>query len=168
MPSSKGRKKKERSKGTKEGEEGEGIPLKQMNEYRRSNRMQPLTKEQHEARQAVVRANNQKAEEALRLKCIQTQSDQPDRSSSRIPSNMQRSSDAQSPAGESDVSGKRDDKIEEDRKNLECARNFQVIANMEHLKEKAEIESKRAEIENQTGKQPNLSFLLQAPTVYHT
>ena len=35
MPSSKSRKKKERSKGPKEEEEDEGIPLKQMNEYRR-------------------------------------------------------------------------------------------------------------------------------------
>ncbi len=57
---------------------------------------------------------------------------------------MQSSSDAQSPSGESTVSGNREDKIEEERKNLESA--------------KAEIESKRAEIENQTGKQPNLSI----------
>jgi hypothetical protein len=159
MPSSKSRKKKERSKGPKEEEEGGGIPLKQMNEYRRSNRMQPLTKEQHEARQAVVRAKNQEAEEALRLKGIQTQLDQPDRSNIEVPSNMQSSSDAQTPQGESALSENRAKKIEEERKNLECAKNFQRIANMEHLAEKAEIESKRAEIENQTGKQPNLSIV---------
>ena len=44
-------------------EEGEGIPLKMANEYRRTNRMGPLTPEQFEARKAVIRANNQKAEE---------------------------------------------------------------------------------------------------------
>ncbi len=43
------------------------------------------------------------------------------------------------------------------RRNLECAKDFQLIANLEHYKEKAEIESKRAEIENQTGLQLNLS-----------
>jgi hypothetical protein len=125
MPSSKSRKKKERSKGPKEEEEGGGIPLKQMNEYRRSNRMQPLTKEQHEARQAVVRAKNQKAEEALRLKGIQTQLDQPDRSNSTD--------------GVSNLY-----QTKSDQKNLESA----------------EIESKRAEIDNQTGIQPNLSSFI--------
>ncbi len=81
MPRDKSKKKKERWKG-KEEEEGEGIPLRQMNEYRRSNRMEPLTKEQHEARKAVIRANNQKAEaeEALRLRGVQTQLDQTERS----------------------------------------------------------------------------------------
>jgi hypothetical protein len=75
MPKDKSKKKKERGKG-KEEEEGEGIPLKQMNEYRMSNRMELLTKEQHDARKAVIRANNQKAEEALKLKGAQTQLDQ--------------------------------------------------------------------------------------------
>jgi hypothetical protein len=56
------------------------------------------------------------------------------------------------------VSDKGLEKIEEERRNLECARDFQRIANMEHYKEKAEIESKRAKIENQTGLQPNLSI----------
>ncbi len=58
MPRDKSKKKKECGKG-KEEEEGEGIPLKQMNEYRRSNRMEPLTKEKHESRKAVIRANEQ-------------------------------------------------------------------------------------------------------------
>jgi hypothetical protein len=75
MPKDKRKKKIERGKG-KEEEEGEGIPLKQMNEYRRSNRMELLTKEKHDARKAVIRANNQKAEEALKLKGVQTQLDQ--------------------------------------------------------------------------------------------
>jgi hypothetical protein len=63
----------------------------------------------------VVRANNQKAEEALMFKGIQTQLDQPDRSNNRITSNIQGSSDAQSPSGKSTVSGNREDKIEEER-----------------------------------------------------
>ncbi len=53
-------------------EEGEGIPLKMANEYRRTNRMGPLTSEQFEARKAVIRANNQKAEEAVMGKRVQT------------------------------------------------------------------------------------------------
>ncbi len=48
------------------------------------------------------------------------------------------------------------EKIEEERRNLECAKEFQRIENMEHYKEKAEIERRRAEIENQTGELPNL------------
>jgi hypothetical protein len=54
MTKDKSKKKKERRKG-KEEEEGKGIPLKQMNEFRRSNRMKLLTKEQHEARKAVFK-----------------------------------------------------------------------------------------------------------------
>ncbi len=66
MPKDKSKKKKDKERGKgKEEEKGEGIPLKQMNEYRRSNRTELLTKEQHEARKAVVRGNNQKAEEAV-------------------------------------------------------------------------------------------------------
>ncbi len=42
------------------------------------------------------------------------------------------------------------ERIEEERKNLEIAKDFQRIANEEHYKEKAEIE-------NQTGRQSNLS-----------
>ncbi len=53
-------------------EEGEGIPLKMANEYRRTNRMGLLTPEQFEARKAVIRANNQKAEEAVMGKRVKS------------------------------------------------------------------------------------------------
>ncbi len=68
-------KKKEQGKG-KEQKEGEGISLKVANEYRRTNQMEPLPKEQHEARKAVIWANNKKAEEAVRRMRDQTNSDQ--------------------------------------------------------------------------------------------
>ncbi len=130
MPKNKSKKKKERGKG-KEEEEGEGIPLKQMNEYRRSNRMEFLTKEQHDAKKAVIRANNQKAEEALKLKGIQTQLDQTERSNTQISSNTLSSSNTQSSSRESTVSDKELEKIELERRNLECARDFQRIDNMD-------------------------------------
>ncbi len=133
------------SKG-KEEEEGEGIPLKQMNEYRRSNRMELLTKEQHEARKAVIRGKNQKAEEAVRRKSAQTQSNQTERLST------QSSSDTQLPSGANGMSAEDLERIEAKKKNLESARDFQRIANEEYHKEKAEIE-------NQTGEQINLSIV---------
>ncbi len=58
--------------------------------------MELLTKEQHDARKAVIRANNQKAEEALKLKGIQTQLDQTERSNTQISSNTQSCQDSNS------------------------------------------------------------------------
>ena len=54
---SKKKKKREQGKG-KEEEVNEGIPLKTANEFRRTNRMEPLSKEQWEQRKAVIRENN--------------------------------------------------------------------------------------------------------------
>jgi hypothetical protein len=140
MPKDKSEKKKDKEHGKgKEEEEGEGIPLKQMNEYRRSNRMELLTKEQHEARKAVIRGNNQKAEEAVKRKSVQTQSDQTERSGT------QTSSDTQLPSGANGVSAEDLENIEAEKKNLESARDFQRIANEEHYKEKAEIENQTGE-----------------------
>ena len=62
--SKKSKKKKEQGKG-KEEEVDEGIPLKTANEFRRTNRMEPLSKEQWEQRRAVIRANNEKLEKQL-------------------------------------------------------------------------------------------------------
>ena len=61
---SKKKKKKEQGKG-KEEEVNEGIPLKTAKEFRRTNRMEPLTNEQWEQRRAVIRANNEKLEKQL-------------------------------------------------------------------------------------------------------
>ncbi len=153
MPRDKSKRKKDKEqRKNKEEEEGEGIPLKMANEYRRSNRMEPLTKEQHEARKAVIRANNQKAEEAIKRMHDQTDSDKAASSNTQSPSDAQRQPEANSVAVEES------EKIEAERKNLESARGFQLIANLEHYKEKAKIESLRAENENQTGLQHNLSI----------
>jgi hypothetical protein len=152
MPKDKRKKKKdkERGKGNQE-EEGEGIPLKQMNECRRSNRMAPLTQEQHEARKAVIRANNQKAEEAVKRKSVQTQSGQTERS------NTQSSSEAQLPTvAKAFISAEDLENNEAEERNLKSARDFQRIANEEHYKELAE-----AEIENQTGEHNN--FPIDSP-----
>jgi hypothetical protein len=159
MTKNKNKKKKgsELGKGI-EQEEGEGIPLKMANEYRRSNKMELLTQEQFEARKAVIRANNQKAEEAIRRKSVQTLSDQTERSNIQSSSSSQSSSDTQLSQGASSVSLEEAEKIEAERSNLESARDFQRIANLEHYEEKAAIESKKAESENQTGLQLNSSI----------
>ena len=134
------KKKKEKGKG-KEQAEGEGSPLKVTNEYRRTNRLEPLTKEQHEARKAVIWANNKKAEAAVRRMRDQTNSDQT-LSNTHEPQQTKANN----------VSVEETAKVEAERKNLESARDFQRIANDEYLMEKAEIE-------NQTGEQLNLSFV---------
>ena len=75
----KDKKKKKKAKGVENDmaqEEGEGIALKMANEYRRTNRMELLTPEQFEARKAVIRGNNEKAEEWVKAKRVQTLSDQ--------------------------------------------------------------------------------------------
>jgi hypothetical protein len=51
-----------------------------MNEFKRTNRMEPLTQEQHVKKKAVIRENNLKAEEAVRRKNVETPSDQTERS----------------------------------------------------------------------------------------
>ncbi len=121
------KKKKEQSKG-KEEEEGEGIPLKTANEFRRTNRMEPFSKEQYEKRKAVIRENNSKLEKQLgQMKSAQTQShlsDQTERS------NLQSSSNTQLPSGENSVSVQETEKIEK-----EIAKNFQHIANLEHYED---------------------------------
>jgi hypothetical protein len=111
MPKDKSKKRK-----GKQQEEGEGIPLKQMNEYRRSNRMKLLTKEQHDKKKVVIRENNLKAKEAVRRKSAETQSNQTERS------NTQSSSDTQLPSGANGVSAEDMEKVEAERKNLESAR----------------------------------------------
>jgi hypothetical protein len=106
--------------------------------------MELLTQEQHNKRKAVIRENNLRAQKELdKRKSAQTQSDQTERS------NTQSSSDTQSPSEANTVSVEEAERIEAERKNLESAKDFQRIANLEHYKEKAEIE-------NQTGVQPNL------------
>ena len=132
------KKKKEKGKG-KEQAEGEGIPLKVANEYRRTNRMEPLTKEQHDARKAVIWANK-RAEEAVKKMRDQTNSDQ----------TLSNTHEPQ-PTKANNVSVEEAVKVEAERLNLESARDFQCLANLKYYKEKADIESKRAEIENQTG-----------------
>ena len=42
--------------------------------------------------------------------------------------------------------------------DLECAKGFQRIANLEHYQEKADIERRKAENENQTGLPHNPSI----------
>ena len=122
------KKEKEQGKG-KEEEEGEGIPLKVANEFRRTNGMEPLTKEQHEARKAVIWANNKKAEEAVMKIRDQTNSDQT-KSNTHDP--QQKST--------SIMSVEEAAKKEAERSNLESARDFQRQANLEHYREKADIE----------------------------
>ena len=99
MPKDRSKKVEDKQRGKdKEEEEGEGTPLKQMNEYRRSNRMEPLTKEQHDKRKAVIRGNNLEAQEAVIRMRKQTNSDKTECS------NTQNSSDEQLSPGANSVS----------------------------------------------------------------
>ena len=131
-------KEKNKKKKDKEQEEGEEIPLKVMNEIRRSNRMEPLTKEQHNKRKALIKANRQWDTDS--------QSDQMERL------NQKDHSDTQLPSGANSVSAADREKTEAERKNLESTKNSQRSANEEYLLEKAAREN-----DNQTGKNANLS-----------
>ena len=145
---SKKKKKKEQGKG-KEEEVNEGIPLKTANEFRRTNRMEPLTNEQWEQRRAVIRANNEKLEKQLgQMTSAQTKSNLSDKNER---SNLQHTSDTQLQSEEKAVSAQEVTEVEE-----KIVRNFQQIANLEYYEEQAQIEGLGAENENQTGLNPNL------------
>jgi hypothetical protein len=165
---SKKKKKKEQGKG-KEEEVDEGIPLKTANEFRRTNRMEPLSKEQWKQRKAVIRGNNEKLEKQLvQMKSAQTKSNLSDQN---VRSNT---SDTQLPSEEKTVPAQEAKEVEE-----EIVKNFQQIANLEYYEEQAQFDRQRAENENQTGLNPNLpsnslpltgmeSDQTLAPSVDHT
>ena len=165
---SKKKKKKEQGKG-KEEEVDEGIPLKTANEFRRTNRMEPLSKEQWEQRKAVIRGNNERLEKQLvQMKSAQTKSNLSDQN---VRSNT---SDTQLPSEEKTVPAQEAKEVEE-----EIVKNFQQIANLEYYEEQAQFDRQRAENENQTGLNPNLpsnslpltgmeSNQTLAPSVDHT
>jgi hypothetical protein len=78
-------KEKNKKKKDKKQEEGEGIPLKVMIEIRRTNLMEPLTKEHHDKKKALTkRANRQRDTDSQ-----SGQADQTERLNQKDPSDMQ-------------------------------------------------------------------------------